>query len=121
MINRFSKMRDSIFTKIILTVTALSFVSLFGVSGYINTANSNKAVIQVDNLELTQSQFAYLLQRDILRLKAAGNIDEHDDDSRNRIALDKFGSTVHSAEEACLFLDLHTALRRFLVRDGAGV
>ena len=87
MINRFSKMRDSIFTKIILTVTALSFVSLFGVSGYINTANSNKAVIKVDDLELSQSQFAYLLQRDILRLKAAGNIDlDEDDDKKSQIA-----------------------------------
>ena len=79
MINKFSKMRNSWFTKIILTVTALSFMSLFGVSGYINTANSNKAVIKVDNLEISQSEFSYLLQRDILSLKALSGIDFDDD------------------------------------------
>ena len=75
MINRFSKMRDSIFTKIILTVTALSFMSLFGVSGYINTASSNRAVIKVDNLELSQSEFSYILQRDLARLKDRAGLD----------------------------------------------
>lgn len=89
MINRFSKMRDSLFTKIILTVTALSFMSLFGVSGYIDTANSNKAVIKVDDLETSQSQFSYMLQREILRLKAYGNIDFNDDGSQKSQVTDK--------------------------------
>lgn len=89
MINRFSKMRDSLFTKIILTVTALSFMSLFGVSGYIDTANSNKAVIKVDDLEISQSQFSYMLQREILRLKAYGNIDFDDDGSQKSQVADK--------------------------------
>ena len=82
MINRFSKMRDSIFTKIILTVTALSFMSLFGVSGYINTASSNRAVIKVDDLELSQSEFSYILQRDLARLKALGGFDIDDDSEK---------------------------------------
>ena len=86
MINRFSKMRDSWFTKIILTVTALSFMSLFGVSGYIDTANRNKAVITVDNLELSQSQFSHLLQQEFSRLKALGDIDlDEDDDKKSQI------------------------------------
>ena len=51
MIAKLSSMSKSVFTKIILTVTALSFMSLFGVSGYITTANSNKSVIKVDNIE----------------------------------------------------------------------
>lgn len=89
MINRFSKMRDSLFTKIILTVTALSFMSLFGVSGYIDTANSNKAVIKVDDLEISQSQFSYMLQREILRLKAYGNIDFDDDGNQKSQVADK--------------------------------
>ncbi|MBQ4400329.1 MAG: SurA N-terminal domain-containing protein, partial [Alphaproteobacteria bacterium] len=89
MINRFSKMRDSLFTKIILTITALSFMSLFGVSGYIDTANSNKAVIKVDDLEISQSQFSYMLQREILRLKAYGNIDFDDDGSQKSQVADK--------------------------------
>lgn len=87
MINRFSKMRDSIFTKIILTITALSFMSLFGVSGYITTANSNKAVIKVDDLEISQSEFSYMLQRDISRLKALGALDiDEDGEKKTQIA-----------------------------------
>ncbi|MBQ8482011.1 MAG: SurA N-terminal domain-containing protein [Alphaproteobacteria bacterium] len=87
MINRFSKMRDSIFTKIILTVTALSFMSLFGVSGYINTANSNKAVVKVDDFEISQSEFSYMLQRDISRLKALGGLGlDEDSEKKAQIA-----------------------------------
>lgn len=87
MINRFSKMRDSIFTKIILTITALSFMSLFGVSGYITTANSNKAVIKVDDSEISQSEFSYMLQRDISRLKALGALDiDEDGEKKTQIA-----------------------------------
>ncbi|MBP1532467.1 MAG: SurA N-terminal domain-containing protein, partial [Alphaproteobacteria bacterium] len=70
MINKFGKMRDSWFTKIILSITALSFMSLFGVSGYINYANSNKSVIKVDDIEISQSEFSYLLQRQLLTLKS---------------------------------------------------
>ena len=69
MISKLSSMSKSIFTKIILTVTALSFVSLFGVSGYITTANSNKAVIKVDDIEISQSEFSYALQREWAKLR----------------------------------------------------
>lgn len=69
MISTFSKMHNSLFTKIILTITALSFMSLFGVSGYINSANSNKPVIKVDNLEISQSEFNYMLQKELSKLK----------------------------------------------------
>lgn len=69
MISTFSKMHNSLFTKIILTITALSFMSLFGVSGYINTANSNKPVIKVDDLEISQSEFNYMLQKELTKLK----------------------------------------------------
>lgn len=83
MINKFSKMRNSWFTKIILTVTALSFMSLFGVSGYITSAANNKAVIKVDDVEVSQSEFAYLLQRDLARLRAInGNFEEDEDGSQ---------------------------------------
>ena len=83
MINRFSKMRNSWFTKIILTVTALSFMSLFGVSGYINSAARNKAVIKVDDIEISQSEFSYLLQRDLARLRAInGNFEDDEDGSQ---------------------------------------
>ena len=83
MINRFSKMRNSWFTKIILTVTALSFMSLFGVSGYINSAARNKAVIKVDDIEISQSEFSYLLQRELARVRAInGNFEDDEDGSQ---------------------------------------
>ena len=73
MISTFSKMHNSLFTKIILSVTALSFMSLFGVSGYINTANSNKPVIKVDDLEISQSEFNFMLQKELAKLKEMGS------------------------------------------------
>lgn len=72
MISKFASMRDSWFTKIILTVTALSFMSLFGVSGYINSAGRNKAVIKVGNIEISQSEFVYALQKELAKMRAVG-------------------------------------------------
>lgn len=77
MINRFASMRDSWFTKIVLTLTALSFVSLFGVSGYISSANRNKTVIKVDDIEISQSEFNYAMQKEISKMRAVGmDLDE---------------------------------------------
>lgn len=69
MIAKLSSMSKSVFTKIILTITALSFMSLFGVSGYITTASSNKSVIKVDNIEISQSEFSYALQKEWAKLR----------------------------------------------------
>lgn len=55
MISRIRKYQDSWLTKGILFLTALSFMSLFGVSGYIGSAGKNKPVIKVDKLELLQA------------------------------------------------------------------
>lgn len=82
MISTFSKMHNSLFTKIILTITALSFMSLFGVSGYINTANSNKPVIKVDDLEISQSEFNYLLQKELSKLKDTDTLDQEQTEAR---------------------------------------
>lgn len=82
MISTFSKMHNSLFTKIILSVTALSFMSLFGVSGYINTANSNKPVIKVDDLEISQSEFNYLLQKELSKLKDTDTLDQEQAEAR---------------------------------------
>ncbi len=82
MISTFSKMHNSLFTKIILTITALSFMSLFGVSGYINTANSNKPVIKVDDLEISQSEFNYMLQKELSKLKDTDTLDQEQAEAR---------------------------------------
>lgn len=77
MISKFASMRDSWFTKIILTVTALSFMSLFGVSGYISSANRNKTVIKVDDIEISQNEFNYAVQKEISKMRAVGmDLDE---------------------------------------------
>lgn len=87
MINKFAKLHNSMFTKIVLTVTALSFMSLFGVSGYISAANSNKAVAKVDDLELSQSEYSYRLQKKLLEFKNLSGIDfEENSEQRNQIA-----------------------------------
>ena len=76
MISKFASMRDSWFTKIILSITALSFMSLFGVSGYINSANRNKTVIKVGKVELSQSEFNFLVQRELIQLRSANDLDD---------------------------------------------
>ncbi len=65
MINRLAKAQKSWIAKFILILTALSFMSLFGVTGYINSAGSNRTIIKVDNIEISQAQFSYLLQKEI--------------------------------------------------------
>lgn len=88
MISKLSNLSKSFFAKFILTITALSFVSLFGVSGYINTANSNKTVLRVDNIELSQSEFNYNLQRELAKLRAVlgNNFDADNDTLKNELA-----------------------------------
>ena len=76
MISKFASMRDSWFTKIILSITALSFMSLFGVSGYINSANRNKTVIKVGKVELSQSEFNFLVQRELIQLRNGNDLDD---------------------------------------------
>jgi len=87
MINKFAKMHNSLFTKIVLSVTALSFMSLFGVSGYINTANHNKTVIKVDDITITQNEFAFMLQHELTSLKNINvNIDD-DEEQKAQVTL----------------------------------
>ena len=57
-------------------------MSLFGVSGYINTANSNKPVIKVDDLEISQSEFNYLLQKELTKLKDTDTLDQEQAEAR---------------------------------------
>lgn len=99
MIGKLSNMRNSIFTKLILTVTALSFVSLFGVSGYITTANNNKTVIKVDNVEISQSEFNFALQRELAKLRAilGANIDSEDNNIKNELANELLKSKLNGA------------------------
>ncbi len=70
MINKLAKAQKGWAAKLILTLTALSFMSLFGVSGYLSNASNNRAVIRVDNVEILQSQFSYLAQNELAMVSA---------------------------------------------------
>ena len=86
MITKLAKAQKGWATKLILTLTALSFMSLFGVSSYISNANNNRAVIKVDNIEILQSQFAYQAQNELaLASKLLGENQELTDEMRTAI------------------------------------
>ena len=56
MITTLRKAQDSWITKGILILTAMSFMSLFGISGYIDSAAGNRAVIKVNDREINQQE-----------------------------------------------------------------
>ncbi len=63
MITKLRKAQDSWATKALLTITALSFVSLFGISGYIDTATTNPAVIKVNDQTVTKQEFDFQINQ----------------------------------------------------------
>ena len=69
MISKFARAQKSWVAKLILTLTALSFMSLFGVTGYLSSAGSNRKVIKVDGFSVSQAEFSYELQKEMNALK----------------------------------------------------
>lgn len=65
MISKIRKYQDSWLTKAILALTALSFMSLFGISSYVSSAGKNRAVIKVDNIEILQDEMNIKLNNSI--------------------------------------------------------
>lgn len=88
MISKIRKYQDSWLTKAILALTALSFMSLFGITGYVNSANKNRAVIKVDNLEILQDEMNVKLNNSIRKAKNMfGDSIEVTDEIRKNILL----------------------------------
>lgn len=56
MITKLNKIKNSWIIKLLLVLTALSFVSLFGITGYIGSAGRNKPVIRVGGVKITQAE-----------------------------------------------------------------
>lgn len=56
MITKLNKIKNSWVIKLLLVLTALSFVSLFGITGYIGSAGRNKPVISVGGVKITQAE-----------------------------------------------------------------
>ena len=65
MIGKIRNIQDSWFMKGILILTALSFMSLFGITGYLGSAAQNKTVIKVDDIVVTQNQISQELNREV--------------------------------------------------------
>lgn len=69
MINKLAKAHKSWITKLILSLTAFSFMSLFGITEYISKAGNNRTVIKVDDIEISQAQFNHKAQRELSAIK----------------------------------------------------
>lgn len=65
MITKFRKLQDTWFAKTILILTGLSFVSLFGVAGYMGSVGKNSPVIKVDSFEVLQGDLFSQLDREL--------------------------------------------------------
>lgn len=70
MMGKIRKAQDSWLAKTILFLTALSFMSLFGVSSYVGSAGKNKPVIKVDGLEVLQSDLAAQVDKQLTMAKS---------------------------------------------------
>lgn len=70
MITKLAKAKDNWFFKILSAAVAVSFISLFGVTGYITTASQNRVVVQIGDKEVTQSEFSYRLQKETNAFKS---------------------------------------------------
>jgi len=81
MINKLAKAQKGFLAKLILTLTALSFMSLFGITGYISNASSNRTVISVDNIKISQAAFSHAFQKQLNAAKNLLDIDFNDDAS----------------------------------------
>ena len=63
MMKKFRRMQETWLSKFILILTAVSFMSLFGVSGYMGSVGKNRPVIKVDNYEVLQSDISQRLDQ----------------------------------------------------------
>ena len=63
MMNKFRRLQETWLSKLILILTALSFMSLFGVSSYMGSVGKNKPVIKVDEYEILQGDIAQRLEQ----------------------------------------------------------
>ncbi len=87
MITKLAKAQENWIFKLIFVLVAISFISLFGVTGYLSSASQNRTVVNVNGEKTTQSEFSYRLQREITALKnLAGDDFELTEELRNSVA-----------------------------------
>lgn len=80
MITKLTKIKDSWVIKILLILTALSFVSLFGITGYIGSAGKNKPVVSVGSITVTQAEINNQFNHELQMAKSlfGDNLDVND-------------------------------------------
>ncbi len=87
MISKLAKAQESWFFKIIFAGVAISFISLFGVTGYISSASQNKTIVNVGGLKTLQSAFSYRLDKEVSAIRnVAGDDFDLTDEMRNTVA-----------------------------------
>ena len=87
MITQLAKAKDNWFFKIIMAAVAVSFISLFGITGYISTASQNQTVAKIGKVKIAQSEFSYRLQKELNAFKnLTGDDVEISDEVRNSLA-----------------------------------
>ncbi len=87
MISKLAQARESWFFKSILVAVAISFISLFGVSGYISNASQNQTVINVNGQKVSQSAFSYRLNKEVNAIRnIAGDDFDLTEEMRNTVA-----------------------------------
>ena len=69
MISKIRSFQDSWLVKGILILTALSFMSLFGISGYIGRSSANRPIVRVDDIVVTQDEINYQLNEQMQTAK----------------------------------------------------
>lgn len=69
MITKIRSFQDSWLVKGILALTALSFMSLFGISGYMGRGGNNRPIIRVDDMVVTQEEINNQLNEQIQTTK----------------------------------------------------
>lgn len=86
MISKLAKAQENWLFKVIFIAVAISFISLFGVTGYINSASQNLDIINVGGKGISQSEFSYRLNKELSAIQRLGGEDfEITDDMRNTI------------------------------------
>ncbi len=87
MITKLRQAQDSWIAKLIFALTALSFMSLFGISGYLNRAAANPAVIKVNDNKISLAEFNMQLEEQIRTARRLfGDNLEITDEMRNAMA-----------------------------------
>lgn len=98
MITKIRSFQDSFWVKGILILTALSFMSLFGISGYLGRANANRPIIKVDDTVIYRDEINAQLNQQIQTAKALlGDSAEISDEMKNAMMLEIVQKNVINA------------------------